>query len=112
MDKSARYALQKALAELGESSERHYFDLEAAAVYRIEPAGSEAVVALHQPCPGNDGSGFVTVKLGTPRAPIVKVECSGCGAVLELHPPAEVVAYGRSGIVPSVIDMVRPHLPH
>lgn len=109
MDRSARYNLERALREMGaEASERHYFDLEAAAVYRIEPPGSEAMVALHEPCPGNGGSGFVTVKLGSPRAPHVRIPCSGCGMVLELRPPAEVVAYGRSGIR-SVIDMARPN---
>jgi hypothetical protein len=89
---------------------RHYFDVgDVPAVYRIEPAGSEAMVALHPACPGNDGDGFVTVKLGSPRRELVTVPCSGCGAVLELHPPAEVVAFGRSGLVPAVIDLVRPN---
>lgn len=109
MDKRARYALARALAELG-SEGRHYFDTgEVPAVYRIEPPGHEAMVALHPACPGNDGDGMVTVKLGSPRRDVVTVQCSGCGAGLELHPPLEVVAYGRSGLVPSVIDLARPH---
>lgn len=109
MDRRARYALEKALRELGaESRERHHFDLEAAAVYRIEPPGHEAMVALHDPCPGNGGSGFVTVMLGTPRRELVTVQCAGCRGDLELRPPPAVVAYGRSGIR-SVIDLARPH---
>ena len=111
MDKRARNALARALAELGSvDTERHYFDVgEIPAVYRIEPAGSESMIALHPACPGNDGDGFVTIKLGTPRREQVRVPCSGCGAALELRPPPEVVAYGRSGLVPSVIDLVRPN---
>lgn len=110
MDKRARRALELGLAGIFETEGRHYFDTgDVPAVYRIEPAGSEAMVALHPACPGDDGDGMVTVKLGTPRRPVVYVGCSGCGTLLELHPPIEVVAFGRSGLVPSVIDLVRPH---
>jgi hypothetical protein len=51
------------------------------------------IVACH-------GCRQVTVKPGTPRLPELTIRCSGCGAPLELRPPAEVVAFGRFAILP------------
>jgi hypothetical protein len=100
MDKRAEALLRDALAGALQDEGRHYVDLgDTPAIYRIEPPGSEAVVAMHPSCRANDGDPFVTVKLGTPRAPELVVPCLGCGVLLPLRPPAEVVAYGRSGLV-------------
>lgn len=94
MDRRARYAIDRAIAGLsGDRDGRHYVDLEGPAVYRIEPPGAECMVLACLRCRQ------VTVKPGAPRLAELVVTCNGCGARWRLHPPAEVVAFGRLGIL-------------
>lgn len=88
VDKRAEAALLSALDGLG-GAERVYFDWSAPAVYRIEPEGHEAMVLACYGCR------TVAVVVGTPTRATSYTH--GCGAVIALRPPQEVIAHGNRG---------------
>lgn len=104
MDKRTRRAIDEALDGFTAGRDgKHYRDLEAAAVYRIEPAGAEAIALACIGCK------VVTIKPGAPTRDELVMLCSNCGRPWTLKPPPEVVAFGRTGLTIVGIDDPTPH---
>jgi hypothetical protein len=92
-DKRTRLALERAMAAMGgDVDAKLYPDLEATAMYRLEPPGSECIVLACTACR------TVTVRPGSPRLERLSMACNNCGRLWPLRPPAEVLAFGRTGL--------------
>lgn len=93
MDKRTRRLIDEAIAGFTSHTDgRIYIDGTAAAVYRLEPPGSECLALACLACQ------TVTIRPGAPRLKTLTVPCSNCGELWLLTPPAEVVAFGATGI--------------
>jgi hypothetical protein len=92
-DRATRYMLERAAAAIAQDQDgRLYFDELAPAVYRLEPPGAECVVVACVACQ------VATVRPGSPTQELVTIRCQQCATPIVLRPPAEVLAFGRSGI--------------
>lgn len=105
MDKPTRAMIDAAIAGFTSHTDgRIYFDRASAAVYRLEPAGSECIALACLAC------NTVTIRPGAPRLAALTMACNSCGRLWALEPPAEVVAFGATGLLVVGVDGPRPRL--
>jgi hypothetical protein len=94
MDKHARRLIDEAIDGFAAGLDgKHYRDLESAAVYRIEPPGSECIALACLACH------TVTIRPGAPRLARLSMACNNCGQLWPLRPPADVLAFGALGLM-------------
>lgn len=93
MDRRTRATIDRLVAEFsGHVDGRVYTDELGPAVYRIDPPGHECIALACMACR------TVTIRPGSPRLAELAMACQQCGRSWDLRPPADVLAFGRSGL--------------